>query len=255
MTLPPWEPRPIAVGGAPPSPPLRAVFDHPHGVIRAVAIPVDDPTKPPPPEALARLVPEERAFAARLAPFRQLTWVAGRLALAAALAEIGAPRVPLLATPREAPAPPPGFVGSVSHKKRIAVALAAPDEGAHVGVDVEEAGPHRYDISRHVLTDRELAAAGALSPEERARAVMAWFSVKESIYKAVDPFVQRYVGFKEAEVDLELPSLVHDGSAARAPVFARARLALERGEGPFAVEATWAELEGLIISTARVRAA
>jgi enterobactin synthetase component D len=232
-----WQPRPI--------------FDHPHGVIRAVTIPVAVPPMPPPPEVLARLAPEERAFAAGLPPFRQLTWVAGRLALAAALAELGAPRTPLLATPRDAPAPPPGFVGSVSHKKRIAVALAAPDEGAHVGIDVEETAPQRYDISQKILTARELAAADARSPEERGRAVVAWFSIKESIYKAVDPFVQRYVGFKEAEVDLEPPTW---GFGSGAPMAARARLTLERGEGPFAVEATWAELDGLIVSTARVRA-
>ncbi len=226
MSISPWQPRPI--------------FDHPHGVIRAVAIPVATPPVPPPPEVLALLAPEERAFAAALAPFRQPTWVAGRIALAAALAELGAPRTPLLATPRSAPAPPPGFVGSVSHKARIAVALAAPDEGAHVGVDVEETAPHRHDISRKILTDRELAAAAARSPEDRARAIVAWFSVKESIYKAVDPFVQRYVGFKEAEVDLGPPT--------------RARLSLERGEGPFTVEATWAEIDGgLLVSTAKVR--
>ncbi len=81
----------------------------------------------------------------------------------------------------------------------------------------------------------------ALAPEARWRAVVTRFSIKEAMYKAVDPFVRRYVGFKEAEVELGPP--------------ARARFCLEHGEGPFLVEATWAELDGLILSTARVRLA
>ncbi len=186
-----WEPGPL--------------LSPPYGVLRAVSI----PTTPPSSEALARLLPEERAFADGLPPVRLSTWVAGRLALAAALAELGAPRTPLLATARDAPALPPGFVGSVSHKKQIAVALAAADAGAHVGVDVEEAKPLKVDISRRILTDTERAIVDALPAEARWRAVMARFSIKESIYKAVDPFVRRYVGFTEAEVDLGPPGERH----------------------------------------------
>jgi len=140
-----------------------------------------------------------------------------------------------------------GFVGSVSHKRRIAVALAAPDDGAGLGVDVEVAAAIKHDISRKILTTAELAAVDARSPEERWRGVVVRFSIKEAIYKAVDPFVRRYVGFKEAEVDAG-----PDGEGVRV---AAARLSMERGEGPFAVEATWVELAGHFISTARVRPA
>ena len=79
------------------------------------------------------------------------------------------------------------------------------------------------------------------SPEARWRAVVMRFSIKESMYKAVDPFVQRYVGFHEAEVELGPPP--------------RAHFQLARGEGPFAVEATWTETGGLFVTTARVRRA
>ncbi len=71
---------------------------------------------------------------------------------------------------------PPGFVGSVSHKARIAVALAAADEGAHVGVDVEEPPP-KVDIARRILTPAELADVDALPTEGRGRALMARFSI------------------------------------------------------------------------------
>lgn len=217
--------------------PYALVDEHPHGVVRAVAIPEGDP----PPEVMARLTAEERALCREHVGARLATWVAGRLALASALEAVGAGRASLLSTSRGAPAVPPGFVGSVSHKKRLAVALAARDEGARLGVDVEEAARPRVDVSPRVLTDAERAAVGALPDEARWRAVIARFSLKESIYKALDPFVKRYVGFKEAEIDLDDPPLV--------------RLSLERGEGPFAVEATWTTVGGFFLTTARIRPA
>jgi enterobactin synthetase component D len=219
----------------------RAWLAHPYGVLRAVPI----PDHPPPLEALARLLPEEQAFAAGLAPARLSTWVAGRLALAAALAELGAPRTPLLATPRGAPAVPAGFVGSISHKKRLAAAVAAPDEGACLGLDVEDAAPRAYDIAGRILRDVELAAVDALAPDARWRAVIVRFSIKEAIYKAVDPHVRRYVGFHEALVEPDPP-----GEGVRE---AAARLDPTPGEGPFSIEATWAELDGYVVSLARVR--
>jgi enterobactin synthetase component D len=216
---------------------------HPWGAVWGVAI----PDGAPPREVIARLHPEEQAAAEGMPPLRVPTWVAGRLALAAALGELGAPRVALLSTPRGAPAVPRGFVGSVSHKKRVAAAIACVDTGACVGVDVEQAAPLRYDIARHVLGPEEIAVVDALPPELRWRGVVARFSIKESIYKAIDPFVRRYVGFKEAHVELGDEAR---GDGARE---ARVRLSLAEGEGPFAVEATWSEEDGLFVTAARAR--
>jgi 4'-phosphopantetheinyl transferase EntD len=207
LSAPAWEPYPF--------------IESPHGVLRAVVI----PDEPPSISVLARLTEAERALAASFSPIRLASFVAGRLALADALDALGAPRASLLTNPRGAPIVPSGYVGSVSHKRDLAVAIAARDEGAFLGVDLEEIAPARIDISRRVLTERE-------------RALLARFSIKESIYKAVDPFVQRYVGFKEADVDLASST---------------ARLDLVNGEGPFAVEVTWAEIGAMIVSTARIR--
>jgi 4'-phosphopantetheinyl transferase EntD len=223
-----WEPHPI--------------IDHPHGVLRAVSFDEEAP-----PEARARLLPEEQAFAASLSPIRRPTWIAGRLALAAALAAIGAPRAALLSTGRGAPLVPRGFVGSVSHKRDLAVAMAARDDGARIGVDVEELVQSPYDVSRRVLTAAELAAVDALPGEARWREVLLRFSIKESIYKAVDPFVRRYVGFKEAEVD---PGPWGEGVRS-----AGARLSLEQGDGSFEVKASWLAIGGHVVTSAVVRPA
>jgi 4'-phosphopantetheinyl transferase EntD len=55
-------------------------------------------------------------------------------------------------------------------------------------------------------------------------------SAKESIYKALDPFVRRYVSFKEATLILG-----DDGRC-------EARLALGGGEGPFLTEVACREI-------------
>jgi 4'-phosphopantetheinyl transferase EntD len=66
------------------------------------------------------------------------------------------------------------------------------------------------------------------------------FSAKEAIYKALDPFVRRYVAFEEVQVS---PRPGGD-----ADVVATLRPA----EGPFVIAATWRVLEGLVLTTARV---
>jgi 4'-phosphopantetheinyl transferase EntD len=153
----------------------------------------------------------------------------------------------MLSTPRGAPILPPGAVGSVSHKRAIAVALAAreADPRATIGVDVEDLRPLRTDIAARVLTSDEL---GDIPPSglERDAAVLLRFSAKEAIYKALDPWVHRFVAFQEASV-----SRAPDGALS-------GRLALEGGEGPFSVElhqAPVAAEAGLILVAARLRAA
>ena len=184
--------------------------------------------------ALAALPAAEQAHAATLSVIRRRELIGGRTALHDALAALapGLADTALLADDRGAPKLPPGWVGSVSHKGRRAVALVAPavDDGGRVGVDLELAAPSRQDIARWILTARELA-----SLVDRGRGATLRFSIKEAIYKAVDPFVRRYVGFTEVELD------VLDGTA------------LVTSELPFEIETTWRELDGYWLATARAR--
>ncbi len=173
-----------------------------------------------------------------------------------ALLRSGIAPFPVLSDDRGAPRLPPGVSGSISHKDfsatgasravlpaAVAVALVAREERARVGVDIEVAAPvppSPLDIARRILTDDELSAIFTKSPEERVREVLLRFSAKEALYKAVDPFVRRYVAFREVEV-APLP----DGSA-------HVRLLLHEGEGPFHVMARWQPFEGLFVTSARV---
>jgi len=221
----------------------RFVLDLPFGICVGVALPEDGAFELP-----EVLHPVEAAFARARPEAQRAGWVGGRVALRGALAAVGveAP-APLLSTPRGAPLLPPGAVGSVSHKRTLAVALCARQANprATIGIDVEDLRSLRTDIASRVLTPDELAVIppGGL---ERDAAVLLRFSAKEAIYKALDPWVQRFVGFDEAIVER-----AENGALS-------ARLALVRGEGPFSVELHDASVAGeaaLILVAARVRAA
>jgi enterobactin synthetase component D len=218
---------------------VNVVFrlDLPHGRCVGVEIPAELE-----PALLSLRLPEQR-FAERLAQPRRASWVAGRLALRAALDDLGIDSGPLLATDRGAPLMPEQVLGSISHKKELAVGLAARRDGkAELGVDLERDAPLRIDISRRVLTEREAEEVNALAPPARHSEVLLRLSCKESIYKAIDPFVRRYVGFQEAEVAPH-----PDGTAATT---------LALAEGAYTAEVRWQRLEtafgGFFLTSARV---
>jgi enterobactin synthetase component D len=190
--------------------------------------------------ARAALLPEERAFAATLSSVRRRTWVGGRVALRQALTLAGLEAPALLSDPRGAPLLPNGVAGSVTHKARVAAALVTLEASARVGVDIENDEVGSVDISTRVLTGDEIGELALLEPRSRAREVLLRFSAKEALYKALDPFVQRYVGFKEAVV-----STRPDGGA-------DVTLRLRPGEGPFLAEVRWRRLGTLVLTTARV---
>jgi 4'-phosphopantetheinyl transferase EntD len=224
------------------------LIELPFGIAAAVSVGDGDVSVPghdvvPLDEALGALLPAEQARAAELSPLRRRDWVAGRLALRSALARAGlACDEPVLADDRGAPVLPAGVDGSVSHKRGLAVALAAARGDGRVGVDVELLAAPRLDIAPRVLTEDERRAIAGLDPIARGRAVTLRFSIKEAVYKAVDPFVRRYVGFREVAV---WPA---DDGTARVDVVPGADL-------PLAIEASWVTVGDLVICTARARRA
>jgi enterobactin synthetase component D len=195
--------------------------------------------------AAEALAPEERNFASGLAPRRRRTWVGGRVAMHEALARAGLATGPVLCDARGAPILPPGVTGSITHKETLAAALVAREPLARIGVDLELDLPRTTDISARVLAQDEAEELAGLDPRAREHEVLLRFSSKEAIYKALDPFVRRYVAFHEVSV-----STRSDGSAS---VIAR----LRQGEGPFAIEVRWRRFDGpmtrgVVLATARV---
>jgi enterobactin synthetase component D len=185
--------------------------------------------------ALASLHPDERALAATLGPARQRDWIAGRAALRRLLDDAGVAPTPILVDDRGAPILPAGWVGSISHKRGVAAAIVTSSTNGWVGIDVERAAPPRLDISRRVLTDAELERLAALPEDQRGLRITLSFAIKEAIYKAIDPTLRRYVGFREVE-------LLIDSNAVTVSTAI-----------PLAIEAEWREQNGMWLCTARAR--
>lgn len=194
--------------------------------------------------AASRLHPGEAALVETMPPARRATFVAGRLAMRAAMhAALGSPHSStetdaILRTDRGAPVLPHAVAGSVSHKHDAALALMLPraamvaGASLHVGVDLEHRPAARDvarpSIARRILTAPELDALSAFDADplaQRERVILS-FAIKEAVYKAIDPTVRRYVRFTEValaftdngsvSVSLLLPELSHGDMTVRA---------------------------------------
>ena len=224
--------------------PYTLAFQHatPHGVLAAMHIP--DSPDPVADEVLESLVPEETTFARTLRGYRQVEFSGGRLALRAACSQLGLTgRHPFLPNDRGAPILPKGYVGSISHKRDLALAMVARAGGGTLGIDLEDYGPPRPRIADRILTPGELEAIADLPPGKRWMMILLRFSIKESIYKALDPYVRRYVGFHEAIVTPHLQGV------------ASVELNLAENEGPFEVDARYEWLRGRVLTSTRIRRA
>ena len=178
--------------------------------------------------ALAALPGEEQEAAGRMSGARRRELIAGRTAMHQLIDRAH----PVLANERGAPVVPAGMTGSISHKLARAAALIAMADEGFVGVDLERAAPTKLDIAKRILTVNEVRVAGA--------ELLRVFAIKEAIYKAIDPIVQRYVGFQEVEL------VVGQGGEVKVSV-------VDAGRLPVAIEAWWTELDGHWLATARAR--
>lgn len=240
--------------------PFARVFglDLPHGRCVGVALPEDQGGGAAiPEEVLVALPGAERRHAEQVAPARRASWVGGRIALRAACADLGCEPGPILATERGAPRLPASLRGSITHKQSLAVGLAAPVAAAagggaaawHLGVDLERIIAGHSGIARYVLRPEERARLPSGDGARRTEELLFSFSAKEAVYKALDPFLSRYVSFREVSVERRA-----DGSAA-VTLFLRAGAddgATVDLAPRFDVDVRWLRRDDFIITTARI---
>src|SRR5262249_53243503 len=86
-------------------------------------------------------------------------------------------------------------------------ALVTRDRGQQLGVDIEELGPPRLHLAPRLLVPSERDELAAIPEQDRGFELLLRFSAKEALYKAIDPFVQRYVGFQEVAIVRSRPVL------------------------------------------------
>jgi enterobactin synthetase component D len=152
-----------------------------------------------------RLHPEECLFASRMTDRRAFDWLAGRIALREALKRFSANADhPILSSPRGAPQMPVNFSGSMSHKidvsGTVAIALVSANNEETVGVDLEIVDEPRESIAPLVLTSGEVREVGNFPEHMRWFRILLHFSLKEAVYKAIDPMIQQYIDYQEASI-------------------------------------------------------
>lgn len=134
---------------------------------------------------------------------RQAEYLAGRICAHEALRHAtGTPAVPAIGEDR-APCWPADATGSITHGAGFAAAIAARREHwLGLGLDVEK----RLTVARadrlveQILTPRELQGYRSLNDEHRALLLTLTFSIKESLFKALYPLVNKRFYFQDAEL-------------------------------------------------------
>lgn len=125
---------------------------------------------------------------------RQEEFAAGRRAARSALSALGFGQEAIPARADRAPIWPNGVLGSITHDRGLALALVGEIRRVcAAGIDLTEAAPLPVDVRGVILRASEETKLNDLE----ARAA---FSVKECIYKALHPKVQRIFGFDAAVV-------------------------------------------------------
>ena len=110
---------------------------------------------------------------------------------------------PILCGLDRSPLWPKGWLGSLTHGRKWCAAALAPIGKAMdgVGIDLEEVRPIREDLFGEILTPSERKRwTEQSSPNSLADRVLACFSIKEAVYKAMHPVGNHGLGFQAMEV-------------------------------------------------------
>ncbi|WP_095078446.1 4'-phosphopantetheinyl transferase [Pseudomonas sp. Irchel s3h17] len=134
---------------------------------------------------------------------RQAEFLAGRVCARAALQQLeGLGCVPAIGEDR-APVWPAHICGSITHSTgRAAAIVAHKAQWRGLGMDLENllSTERAERLAGEILTPCELERMAADSREQRALRVTLTFSVKESLFKALYPIVQKRFYFEHAQV-------------------------------------------------------
>ncbi|MEE8435751.1 MAG: 4'-phosphopantetheinyl transferase superfamily protein, partial [bacterium] len=122
---------------------------------------------------------------------------------------------PILRGKGRAPLWPEGVVGSITHSGGMAAAAVADAHRyAGIGLDLERVGRSSGRLMNRILRPEERATLLALPAAWREAAFATVFSVKEGIYKALNPATGVFLGFQDAAIEAP-PSLdVSEGDLA-----------------------------------------
>ena len=149
----------------------------------------------------ATLFPEELELVGDAVAKRRHEFATGRECARRALARFGLPPAPLLRTAGGGVQWPAGHTGSITHSDAVAAAaVVAAARVPGLGLDVEELGRLRDALLKRILTPAELAVLQAVPEADRQLLATRAFCAKEALFKCLQPLLNHWFGFQEAEV-------------------------------------------------------
>jgi 4'-phosphopantetheinyl transferase EntD len=151
----------------------------------------------------AGLYPEEAASVANAVETRRKQFTAGRMLARDAWQRLGVPAQPLLNDEQRVPLWPAGLVGTITHTHGwCAAAVAKNTHFSALGADVEAATPLERGLWERICRPAERRWLES-APERAGILGKAFFSAKESIYKALYPSVRIFLDFHSMQIELE----------------------------------------------------
>ncbi len=148
------------------------------------------------------LHPEEQALTRPMANKRLADFRASRYVASQALSQIGYNNFPVLINQHRGPVWPLGVVGSLSHCDGIALAVVNSESAVQsIGVDIESYSAMAPNLYRMICDEQELQHLQQFAqPGLMAKVI---FSVKESIYKCLNPLLKQWIDFKDVSIELD----------------------------------------------------
>ncbi len=174
------------------------------------------------PLSASELEASTRFSSIRLADFQK-----GRSCARRALVELDCSEHSVAMGSLREPIWPAGITGSITHTDGEAVAALAKTSALRsIGIDMEVSGQIDDDLARRICTEDERTS------ETAARMGQPYFdlifSAKESVYKCIFPFVERFVDFDEVRLHIDVEARAF-GAEALTENLAAALLATLRG--------------------------
>jgi 4'-phosphopantetheinyl transferase EntD len=169
------------------------------GCSGALAIGFDEPR-----DRTANLFDDERALAASLSGSRRDAFTTGRWLTQQLQQQVVGRASAVSRGADRAPVWPAGCLGSITHTQTlVAAAVIEESTASAIGIDLEQRKRVGEHLFPRVLTPAERDRMTALADDARRNCATLIFSAKESVYKALNPILKRYIGFQEVEVMLD----------------------------------------------------
>ena len=153
----------------------------------------------------APLHPLEAARTGKMRDKRLREFTLGRACVREGLARLGVTDFPFLNGEDRAPLWPAGIVGSLTHCRELcAAAMARRGSILGLGLDAESLRELEPAVVERITSPAERAHLATLPPCSHAG---GWgllvFSAKEAFYKCYYPLARTFLGFRDAEIEID----------------------------------------------------